>query len=29
MERIFRQNEAHYTHLLKRWKEQLRVLLDT
>jgi AcrR family transcriptional regulator len=28
MERIFRQNEAHYTHLLKRWKEQLRSLLE-
>jgi AcrR family transcriptional regulator len=27
MERIFRQNEAHYAHLLKQWKEQLRVLL--
>lgn len=26
MERIFRQNEAHYTHLLNRWKEQLRNL---
>ncbi len=29
MERIFRQNEAHYTHLLKRWKAQLRLLLET
>jgi hypothetical protein len=28
MERIFRQNEAHYTHLIKRWKQQLRLLLD-
>ena len=28
MERIFRQNEAHYTHLLNRWKTQLRQLLD-
>ena len=28
MERIFRQNEAHYTHLLTRWKTQLRHLLD-
>jgi AcrR family transcriptional regulator len=28
MERIFRQNEAHYTHLLKRWKTQLRSLLE-
>jgi AcrR family transcriptional regulator len=28
MERIFRQNEAHYTHLLNRWKEQLRDLLE-
>ena len=28
MERIFRQNEAHYTHLLRRWKAQLRQLLD-
>ena len=27
MERIFRQNEAHYTHLLNRWKAQLRSLL--
>ena len=27
MERIFRQNEAHYTHLLNRWKGQLRALL--
>jgi AcrR family transcriptional regulator len=27
MERIFRENEAHYTNLLKRWKEQLRALL--
>lgn len=27
MERIFRQNEAHYTYLLKRWKEQLRSFL--
>jgi AcrR family transcriptional regulator len=27
MERIFRQNEAHYTHLLNRWKSQLRALL--
>ena len=27
MERIFRQNEAHYTHLLNRWKEQLREML--
>lgn len=27
MERIFRQNEAHYTHLLNRWKSQLRTLL--
>ncbi|MGB9341298.1 MAG: TetR/AcrR family transcriptional regulator [Polyangiales bacterium] len=29
MERIFRQNEAHYTHLLNRWKGQLRSLLDS
>jgi AcrR family transcriptional regulator len=29
MERIFRQNEAHYAHLLKRWKTQLRMLLAT
>lgn len=29
MERIFRQNEAHYTHLIKRWKAQLRSLLDS
>lgn len=29
MERIFRQNEAHYTHLLNRWKVQLRSLLDS
>jgi AcrR family transcriptional regulator len=28
MERIFRQNEAHYAHLVKRWKAQLRVLLE-
>jgi AcrR family transcriptional regulator len=28
MERIFRQNEAHYTELLKRWKQQLRQMLD-
>ncbi len=28
MERIFRQNETHYTHLLARWKTQLRHLLD-
>ena len=28
MERIFRQNEAHYTHLLNRWKTQLRSLLE-
>jgi AcrR family transcriptional regulator len=28
MERIFRQNEAHYTHLLSRWKAQLRSLLE-
>ncbi len=28
MERIFRQNEAHYTHLLNRWKVQLRGLLE-
>lgn len=28
MERIFRQNEAHYTHLIKLWKQQLRLLLD-
>jgi len=27
MERIFRENEAHYADLLKRWKEQLRALL--
>lgn len=27
MERIFRQNEAHYTHLLNQWKAQLRILL--
>ena len=27
MERIFRKNEAHYTYLLNRWKEQLRALL--
>lgn len=29
MERIFRQNEAHYTHLLNRWKVQLRSLLES
>jgi AcrR family transcriptional regulator len=28
MERIFRQNEAHYTHLITRWKAQLRTLLE-
>jgi AcrR family transcriptional regulator len=28
MERIFRQNEAHYTRLLNRWKGQLRDLLE-
>jgi AcrR family transcriptional regulator len=28
MERIFRKNEPHYAHLLKRWKEQLRTLLE-
>lgn len=28
MERIFRQNEAHYTHLVRRWKAQLRELLE-
>ena len=28
MERIFRPNEAHYTHLLNRWKAQLRALLE-
>lgn len=28
MERIFRQNEAHYAHLLSRWKAQLRSLLE-
>ena len=27
MERIFRENEAHYADLLRRWKEQLRALL--
>ncbi len=27
MERIFRQNEAHYTRLVNRWKSQLRSLL--
>jgi AcrR family transcriptional regulator len=27
MERIFRENEAHYTNLLKRWKEQIRALI--
>ena len=29
MERIFRQNEAHYTHLINRWKVQLRALLES
>ncbi len=28
MERIFRQNEAHYMQLLNRWKQQLRQMLD-
>lgn len=27
MERIFRQNEAHYRQLLNQWKAQLRILL--
>lgn len=29
MERIFRQNEAHYTQLLERWKDQMRGLLGS
>lgn len=29
MERIFRQNEAHYTQLLERWKAQMRGLLES
>lgn len=28
MERIFRQNETHYTQLLNRWKRRLREMLD-
>ncbi len=28
MERIFRENDAHYDDLVERWKKRLRVMLD-
>jgi AcrR family transcriptional regulator len=28
MERIFRKNDAHYHHLVERWKKQLRAMLS-
>jgi hypothetical protein len=27
MERIFRENDAHYDQLVQRWKRQLRAML--